>query len=139
MKMKPIRQFTGLDYSANMMARAVKSGSNMADKSVRDFLKLANESGTQGAAMTSMLSQANTVGVNSHKNYMLEVVRRALKKPESKAELKKFVKALETNYPKTLSDRVSLASWGAVESGYVKPKSVLSRFFTALNKFMREE
>ena len=132
-------KFTGLDYSANMMARAVNGGSNMADKSVRDFLKIANESGAQGAAMTSMLSQARSVGVESHKNYILEVARRALKKPETKAEFKKFTKALETNYPKTLGDRLSLASWGAVESGYVKPKSILSKFFTVLNKFMREE
>lgn len=137
--MKCMMRFTGLDYSANMMARAIKSNSNQADRAVGDFLKLANKSNAQGAAMTSLFSQARTVGIGEHLDYIGEIEKRAAKKPETKAEYKKFVKSLIDNYPKTLRDRATLASWGAVESGHVKPKSIWNKIMPMLNRLVREE
>ncbi len=137
--MKCMMRFTGLDYSANMMARAVKSGSNQADRAVGDFLKLANKEGTQGAALTSLFSQARTVGIDSHKAYLSEIEKRAYKNPATAAEYNKFVGALVENYPKTIHDRACLASWGAVESGHVKPKSIWRKIMPMLSKLIREE
>lgn len=137
--MKCMMRFNGLDYSARMMAIAVKKGSNQADRAVGDFFKLANKSNAQGAALTSMISQAKTVGVGDHLDYIAEIEKRVAKKPEIKAEYKKFLKSLIESYPKTLSDRVSLASWGAVESGHVKPKSIWNKIMPMLNKLVREE
>lgn len=137
--MKCIMRFTGLDYSANMMARAVKNGSNYADRAVGDFLKLANKEGTQGAALTSLFSQARTVGIDSHKAYLSEIEKRAHKNPKTAAEYNKFVSALIQNYPKTIHDRASLAASGAVESGHVKPKSLWNKIMPMLSKLVREE
>ncbi len=137
--MKCMMRFNGLDYSARMMAIAVKKGSNQADRAVGDFFKLANKSNAQGAALTSMISQAKTVGVGDHLDYIGEIEKRVAKKSEIKAEYRKFLKSLIENYPNTLSDRVSLASWGAVESGHVKPKSIWNKIMPMLNKLVREE
>ena len=137
--MKCMMRFNGLDYSAKMMALAVKKASNHADRAVGDFLTMANKSNAQGAALTSMLSQARTVGIDSHNDYIMEVGKRAAKKPNTRAAFKKFVNALEQNYPQTLRDRISLASWGAVESGHVKPRSIWPRIMRTFNKLVAEE
>ena len=45
---------------------------------------------------------------------------------------------VKDNYPKTLGDRISLLSNGAVVPDKVKPQSFFVKMFTSLSKFIRE-
>ena len=124
---------------------------NSKDKAVhlKNFLRTANANKLQGPAIISYFTEVNKLERN-RKQLTKETLDRfeklpnlieqeACKDPELKQESSIFINSLQKMYPRTLDTRISLASEGAVVSDKVKPKSMISKFFTAINRVMFQE
>ena len=125
-------------YARKMIYNVLEQMPN-AQQHVHNFLKHANDNNIQGAALVSYYTRFNKMPILA-KNVIAETIDKACKNDEIlHSESMKFVSALTKNYPKTLYDRISLASNGSVVDGEVKPKSVFKKILTVINRFMREE
>ena len=133
----------GLDYAANTMFRSLIKGSSSADKKIGQFFNLANNSNLQGQALVSYYSQAREIGKifpgASHEVLNNAVMTRIYSNEELQNSADVFVKELNKSYPKTLQDRIALASHGCVESGTVKPQSKFKKFLVSVSKMIRED
>ena len=124
---------------AHDMIHSVAKNSPAKKTYIRNFYRAANESGVQGNALVSYFTELNKFKSKNNVNISKMIEDEIVETPELKKEAGKFLDILSTNYPKTLDDRISAASQGAVISGKVEPKSNFKKIMMFINKLIREE
>lgn len=104
---------------------------------IRNFYRAANDSQAPGNALISYYTELNKFKNNI--NIVNGIEKEIKKTPELRKEANKFLDTLSYLYPKSLDDRISIASQGAVVSDKVEPKSKFKKFMIFLNKLIRED
>lgn len=139
--LKLARPHVQLDDLARNMIRKSLYGAHDMDRSIRDFLKYANNGDWQSQAMISYHTELNTmkkgyskIACDNLSDYIYERMQRV---PELKSEGDIFISKLKDNYKDTLGERLFLAKNGYVVSNKVKPHSRFGKILTALNRFIR--
>lgn len=127
-----------LDARASVMTKACKEGSKTAKSATMNFFKYANENKLPTQALIACYDNANNMKGYSSRQLSSDIISLASKDESLKTELKRFEHMVKDNYPKTLGDRISLLSNGAVVPDKVKPQSFFVKMFTSLSKFIRE-
>ena len=78
----------------------------------------------------------NSLGTDVSKKILNAIEKTCEENAELKKQVNDFVYTFVKTYPRTGKDRISLASQGAINPDFVKPKSKITKFFVALNKFL---
>lgn len=127
-----------LDIRASIMTQACKEGSKSAKSATMSFFKYANENKLPTQALIACYDNANNMKGYSSRQLSSDIISLASDDKSLRTELKKFEHMVKENYPKTLGDRISLLSNGAVVPNKVKPQSFFVKMFASLNKFFRK-
>lgn len=127
-----------LDIRASIMTQACKDGSKTAKSATMSFFKFANENKLPTQALIACYDNANNMKGYSSRQLSSDIISLASDDKSLRTELKRFEHMVKENYPKTLGDRISLLSNGAVVPNKVKPQSFFVKMFASLNKFFRE-
>lgn len=127
-----------LDTRAALMTRACKDGAVNAQSATINFFKYANERHLPNQALVAYYNQANSLKGYSPKQLSADIYEMAAKNDNLKGELNKFAKMVNGVYPKSIGDRVSLLSNGAVVPDRVKPQNFFVKMFSAISKVIRE-
>lgn len=125
-------------YAKNMINSVLYNKTNATQDALK-FFKHANDNNIQGMALVSYYTELNKMPLSAKYNFPETIQTINEKNKALNSETKKFISVLTKNYPKTLNDRISLASNGSVVDGGVKPKSVFKKILTVINRFMRVE
>lgn len=131
-----------LNSRASRMVSSLYRKSADAEQHIGSFLKYANENKVQGSALVSFYSKSQGANRKIFPQPELNIADiisdKTLKHKQLHTEADIFVSTLLENYPRTLRDRISLASQGCVGADEVKPQSKLKKVFVILNKILRE-
>lgn len=127
-----------LDIRASIMTQACKEGSKSAKSATMSFFKYANENKLPTQALIACYDNANNMKGYSSRQLSSDIISLASDDKSLRTELKRFEHMVKENYPKTLGDRISLLSNGAVVPNKVKPQSFFVKMFASLNKFFRK-
>lgn len=127
-----------LDIRASIMTQACKEGSKNAKSATMSFFKYANENKLPTQALIACYDNANNMKGYSSRQLSSDIISLASDDKSLRTELKRFEHMVKENYPKTLGDRISLLSNGAVVPNKVKPQSFFVKMFASLNKFFRK-
>lgn len=127
-----------LDIRASIMTQACKEGSKTAKSATMSFFKYANENKLPTQALIACYDNANKMKGYSSRQLSSDIISLASDDKSLRTELKRFEHMVKENYPKTLGDRISLLSNGAVVPNKVKPQSFFVKMFASLNKFFRK-
>lgn len=131
-----------LDIAASRMLHAIEHNTSSKDRRIGEFFDLANKKSLQGPALVSYYSQLKKIGksmtIAEKAGLAEDIFLRSQKSERLKKSSDTFVSELQKKYPKSLYDRISLASHGCVVSDNVKPQSSWKKFLVSLSKFVRE-
>jgi len=143
-----ITRIQNLNSCANRMVSSVVHDTSAQRIYIRNFLREANLSGQQGNALVAYYTAFNKylarTDVTHSAAERIEALPAIISKiadkiPAIKEETRTFVKALQKNYPKTLANRISLASQGAVSADKIEPKSKFKKFMVFINRLVDED
>ena len=131
-----------LDIAASKMLHAIVNNRVSKDRRIGEFFDLANRKSLQGPAIVAYHSQLQKYGkiltIAEKEGLAEDIFLRSQKSERLKKSSDTFVSELQKKYPKSLYDRISLASHGCVVSDNVKPQSSWKKFLVSLSKFVRE-
>ncbi len=138
-----------MKIDAAPMIRSITTNSKDKAAEIGKFFKAANTGNLQGPAVISYFTELNKVSANKRSltkeaadrfDRLPDLIdKEARKNPDLKYEIDKFLFSLKLLYPKTLQNRVSLASQGAVTADKVEPKSRFKKFMVFVNRLISED
>ena len=135
--------------TSTMLNKVVQGTDKSSVEAVKEYFHFVNENNLHGPALVAYQTELGKLTdyrrYFPHKiakkiPYINELISNISKKsPEVKTEVDTFVAKLNKDYPKTLGDRISLSSQGAVSYNKVEPKSRFKKFMVLFNRFMQVE
>lgn len=148
--MKPKIINNSLDAIAGRMVYTNVYGFKEGYGAIKEFLKAGNnkkmQNGVlvpqQGRALVAYYSELRKARKDFNPKFVDDLHNviddRVKATPELKEMADEFVSGLKKSYPKSLGDRIALASHGCVDYSQVKRQSAWKKFVVSLSKMIRE-